>query len=269
MKAAAFDHHKAASLADAMQALAGTGEARLLAGGQSLGPMLNLRLASPSRLVSIARLAELSAAEDAADAVTLGACVTHAAIAEGRTPDVADRSGLGILARVAQGIAYQAVRNRGTVGGSLCHADPAADWLCTLTALGGAVLTEGPQGRRMVALRQFVPGAFRNALLPGEMVQAVRIPRPGADAGWGYVKACRKPGEFAHAMAAVLEDPAHGLRRAVIGAVGGAPVVLENDEMTEQAAERALAASGLDAIGRHMQAVILRRAMDMARGAQA
>lgn len=272
MKAAAFEHHRAASLADAVRMLAGTEEARVLAGGQSLGPMLNLRLASPSRLVSVGRLIELGAVEDAADAVTLGACVTHAAIAEGRTPDVADRTGRGILARVAQGIAYQAVRNRGTVGGSLCHADPAADWLCTLTALGGAVLTEGPRtsqnelGRRMVALRQFVTGAFRTALLPGEMVQAVRVPRPGADAGWGYVKACRKPGEFAHAMAAVLDDPAHGTRRAVIGAVGGAPLVLEGEDMAEQAAEQALAASGLDAIGRHMQVVVLRRAMDMARG---
>ncbi len=269
MKAAAFQHHRAASLADAVQMLAATGEARVLAGGQSLGPMLNLRLATPSRLISVGRVAELGAVEDAAGAVTLGACVTHAAIAEGRTPDIADRTGRGILARVAQGIAYQAVRNRGTIGGSLCHADPAADWLCTLTALGAAVLAEGPQGRRMVPLRQFVTGAFRNALLPGEMVQAVRIPRPSADAGWGYVKACRKPGEFAHAMAAVLEDPAHGTRRAVIGAVGGAPVVLEGDDVREQAAEQALAASGLDAIGRHMQVVILRRAMDMARGGQA
>jgi carbon-monoxide dehydrogenase medium subunit len=97
----------------------------------------------------------------------------------------------------------------------------------------------------------------------------VRIPRPGADAEWGYVKACRKPGEFAHAMAAVLDDTAHGTRRAVIGAVGGAPLVLEGADVTEQAAEQALAASGLDAIGRQMQVVILRRAMDMARGGQA
>ncbi len=250
---------------DAVQALAASSEARVLAGGQSLGPMLNLRLVSPSRLVSVGGLAELRVAEADSDAVTLGAGVTHAMIAAGRTPDVMDRTGRGILARVAQGIAYQAVRNRGTVGGSLCHADPAADWLCTLTALGGAVLIEGPQGGRIVALRQFVTGAFRNALLPGEMVQAVRIPRPGDDAGWGYVKACRKPGEFAHAMAAVLDDPAHGQRRAVIGAVGGAPLVLEGEHVTEQAAERALAASGLDAIGRRMQMVILRRALDMAR----
>ena len=268
MKAAAFEHHRAVSLADAMQALAGADAPRVLAGGQSLGPMLNLRLVSPSRLVSVGGLAELGMAETASDAVTLGAGVTHAAIAAGRTPDIADRTGLGILARVAQGIAYQAVRNRGTIGGSLCHADPAADWLCTLTALDAAVLTESSQGRRMVPLRQFVTGAFRNALLPGEMLQAVRIPRPGADAGWCYVKACRKPGEFAHAMAAVLDNPARGQCRAVIGAVGGAPLVLEGDNVTERAAEQALMASGLDAIGRHMQMVVLRRALDMARGPQ-
>lgn len=269
MKAAAFDYCRAASTGDAILALSGADAAQVLAGGQSLGPMLNLRLVSPSCLVSVGQIAELRTAEAADDAVTLGACVTHAEIAAGRTPDVADRTGRGVLARVAQGIAYQAVRNRGTVGGSLCHADPAADWLCTLTALDAAVLTQGPEGRRMIPLQHFVPGAFRNVLTRGEVVKAVRVPRPGANAGWGYVKACRKPGEFAHAMAAVLEDPARGVRRAVIGAMGGAPLVLHGEGVTVQVAEQALAASGLDAIGRHMQLVILHRAMDAAQGAQA
>jgi carbon-monoxide dehydrogenase medium subunit len=187
----------------------------------------------------------------------IGAGVTHAAIADGRTPDIG-----GILANIAQGIAYRAVRNAGTIGGSLCHADPAADWLCTLTALGASVLTWSGQGGRSIPLAQFVTGAFRTVLAPGEIVQAVRVPRPSPDARWGYYKACRKPGEFAHAMAAVLDDPRRGIRRAVIGAAGGPPVVLEGVRAVPAAAEEALRDAGLDAVARRMQAVALRRALD-------
>jgi aerobic carbon-monoxide dehydrogenase medium subunit len=257
MKPAPFELTQPDSLAEAAAALAQHGGgARLLAGGQSLGPMLNLRLVRPAMLVAIAHLPELGAVAEDADAVTIGAAVTHSAIADGRTPDIG-----GILARIAQGIAYRAVRNLGTIGGSLCHADPAADWLCTLTALGASVLTWREAGGRAIPLAQFVTGAFRTALAPGEIVQAVCVPRPSPQARWGYYKACRKPGEFAHAMAAVLDDPARGIRRAVIGAVGGPPVVLEGERVTPAAAEDALRAAGLDAIARRMQAVALKRAL--------
>ena len=222
MKAAAFELATPNSLAEASDLLAQPG-ARALAGGQSLGPMLNLRLVRPALLVRLSALPDLSGVEETADAVTIGARVTHAAIADGLVPDI----GQGVLARVAEGIAYRAVRNRGTIGGSLCHADPAADWLTTLTALGAEVLTS--QSRRLPMLG-FVRAAFQTALRPGELLLAVRVPRLGAGAGWGYVKACRKPGEFAHAMAAVLIDPARGVRRAVLGATGGAPRVLADGE---------------------------------------
>jgi carbon-monoxide dehydrogenase medium subunit len=261
MKPAPFDLARPDNLAEAAAALVRQpGAARLLAGGQSLGPMLNLRLVRPAMLVAIAHLPELGAVAEDADAVTIGAAVTHSAIADGRTPDI----GGGILARIAQGIAYRAVRNLGTIGGSLCHADPAADWLTTLTALGASVLTWREAGGRAIPLAQFVAGAFRTALAPGEIVQAVRVPRPSAQGRWGYYKACRKPGEFAHAMAAVLDDPARGIRRAVIGAAGGPPVVLEGERVTPAAAEDALRAAGLDAVARHMQAVALKRALAQA-----
>ncbi len=257
MKPAPFELARPSNLAEAAAALARKpGTARLLAGGQSLGPMLNLRLVRPAMLVSIAHLPELGAVAEDADAVTIGAAVTHAAMADGRTPDAGNR----ILARIAEGIAYRAVRNIGTIGGSLCHADPAADWLTTLTALGASVVTWSETGGRAIPVAQFVTGAFRTALAPGEIVQAVRIPRPSAQARWGYYKACRKPGEFAHAMAAVLDDPARGIRRAVIGAVGGSPVVLEGERVTPAVAEEALRAAGLDAVARHMQAIALKRA---------
>jgi len=258
MKPATFALARPANLAEAAAALAQhPGGARLLAGGQSLGPMLNLRLVRPPVVVAIAHLPELGVVAEDADAVTIGAAVTHSAIADGRTPDVGNR----ILARIAEGIAYRAVRNLGTVGGSLCHADPAADWLTALTALDASVITWSEAGGRAIPLTQFVIGAFRTALASGEIVQAVRVLRPSPRARWGYYKACRKPGEFAHAMVAVLDDPPRGIHRAVIGAVGGPPVVLEGEQVTPKAAEAALRDAGLDAVARHMQAVALTRAL--------
>ena len=160
MKAAAFEHARPASVADAISLLAGEAGARVLAGGQSLGPMLNLRLAQPRLLVQVNRLPELTGVAADADAVTIGACVTHAAIADGLVPDI----GGGVLARVADDIAYRAVRNRGTIGGSLCHADPAADWVTVLMALDATMLLQGPDGARSLRASDFIQGAFRTAL---------------------------------------------------------------------------------------------------------
>ena len=256
MKAASFEHARPANLADAIALLAGETGARVLAGGQSLGPMLNLRLAQPRLLVQVNRLPELSGVTADADAVTIGAGVTHAAIADGLVPDI----GGDVLARVAENIAYRAVRNRGTIGGSLCHADPAADWVTVLMALDATVLLQGPDEARSVRVCDFVAGAFRTALLPGEIMLAIRVPRLPADARWGYEKACRKPGDFAHAMAAVLL--CGDRRRAVIGALGGRPLLLEGDAASVDGAAVALQAiPGLDHVQRHMQLVLLRRAL--------
>jgi carbon-monoxide dehydrogenase medium subunit len=262
MKAAPFEHARPASLAEAISLLAAdAGTARVLAGGQSLGPMLNLRLAQPSLLVQVDRIPELAGVAIDADAVTIGACVTHAAIADGRVPDI----GGNVLARVADNIAYRAVRNRGTIGGSLCHADPAADWVTVLTALDAVVVLHGPGGARSVRVAEFVQGAFRTALIQGEILRAVRVPRLPEDAHWGYVKACRKPGDFAHAMAAVLLTPR--TRRAVIGALGGRPLLLEDEAASVDGATRALQAiDGLDHVQRHMQLATLRRALAEAQG---
>ncbi len=246
MKAAAFAWAPPGSLPDAIRLLQAD-DARAVAGGQSLGPMLNLRAARPSAVVPLAALPELHGAEDAADALTLGAATTHAAIADGRTPDI-QICGQPVLARIAGGIAYRAVRTRGTIGGSLCHADPAADWLVTLTALRAVVLTT----ERAVPLDRFVTGPFRTVLAPGEVVRAIRIPRPALDARWGYHKLCRKPGEFAHAMSACLVGTTS---RIVIGALGGPPAVLTGPDE----AEAALAF--LDPVDRHLQLVAMRRAL--------
>ena len=228
-------------------------DSRALGGGQSLGPMLNLRATRPAVVVPLTGLAGLHGAEDTPAAITLGAATTHAAIADGRTPDLPGR----VLARIAGGIAYRAVRNRGTIGGSLCHADPAADWLTTLTVLGADVLTT----RRVLALTAFVTGAYRTALQPGEIVRAIGIPRPAAGFTWGYGKLCRKSGEFAHAMAAALVTPVH--RRLAIGAVGGPPILLLDEQASAAGAEAAL--SFLDAVDRHLQLEAVTRALAEAR----
>jgi carbon-monoxide dehydrogenase medium subunit len=255
MKAAAFELARPDSLDQAIAMLASDG-GRVLAGGQSLGPMMNLRLARPDRLVQIGGLPELSGVAADADAVTIGACVTHAALADGLAPDI----GGDVLARVADGIAYRAVRNRGTIGGSLCHADPAADWVTVLTALGAAILLRGPNGPRTLPIADFIVGAFRTALGPGEILCAVRVPRLPSDARWGYVKACRKPGDFAHAMTAVLVTA--GARRVVVGALGGRPLLLEGESASVEGVTGALRTiEGLDEVRRAMQLATLRRAL--------
>ena len=251
MKPAPFELACPANLADAVTLL--KEGARVLAGGQSLGPMLNLRLAQPKLLVQVSRLPELNGVASDDDAVTIGACVTHAAIADGLVPDI----GCGVLARVADGIAYRAVRNRGTIGGSLCHADPAADWVTVLTALDASVVLHGAGGDHSMSMADFVQGAFHTALVPGEILRAVRVPRLPDGARWGYEKACRKPGDFAHAMAAVLVRD--GKRRALIGALGGKPLLLEDERASVEGASQAL--QGLEVVQRHMQVTVLRRAL--------
>jgi aerobic carbon-monoxide dehydrogenase medium subunit len=257
MKPTPFEHARPASLAEAISLLAAQADTtRVLAGGQSLGPMLNLRLAQPRLLVQVDRLPELAGVAADADAVTIGACVTHAAIADGRVPDV----GGNLLARVADNIAYRAVRNRGTIGGSLCHADPAADWVTVLAALDAIAVLQGPGGARSVPVAEFVQGAFRTALMPGEILRAVQIPRLPDDARWGYVKACRKAGDFAHAMAAVLLTAR--TRRMVVGALGSKPLLLEREAASIDGAARALEAlGGLDHVQRHMQVATVHRAL--------
>ncbi len=256
MKAAAFEFEAAADIAGASAAL--RRGARAMAGGQSLGPMLNLRIAQPELVVGLRNLPEFSAVSETAADVVIGAGVTHAQIEDGLTPDVGD----GVLASIAAGIAYRAVRNRGTIGGSLCHADPAADWVTTLTALGAAALIAGPDGARAVLLRNFFIGAFRTVLAPGEILRAVCIPKFKPGARFGYFKSCRKPGEFAHAMAAVFEGP--DMRRVVIGAMGGAPLCLEGEAAAPAAVAGALLAHapGMDEIDRHRQLAAVRRAFE-------
>jgi carbon-monoxide dehydrogenase medium subunit len=154
--------------------------------------------------------------------VTLGACVTHAAIEDGR---VADPS-RGLMPRVAATLAYRAIRTRGTIGGSLALSDPAAEWPAVLTALDAEVVVCGAGGRRAIRCAEFTTGIFETRLAADEIIESVRVPKLSADARWGYLKLCRKAGEFADALAVVVADRARGHWRVVLGAANGAPLVL-------------------------------------------
>jgi aerobic carbon-monoxide dehydrogenase medium subunit len=223
MKPAAVDYIRPRSLAEAIGLLERAGdEARVIAGGQSLVAMMNLRLAAPDLLIDIARLPELAAATDEGDAVRLGACVTHAAIEDEAVPDPSR----GLMPRAAAGLAYRAVRTRGTIGGSLSLADPAAEWPSVLAALDAEATACGPRGRRAIDCAGFSTGIFETRLGRDEILENVRIPKLSAAARWGYVKLARKLGEFAHALAVAVVDPARGYWRIVIGAANGAPLVL-------------------------------------------
>ncbi len=224
MKAPAVDYVRPRSLAEAVDLLTKhRGEARVIAGGQSLVAMMNLRVASPGLLIDISRLPELSSVSDGPDAVTVGACATHAAIEDGRVADASR----GLMPRVAASLAYRAIRTRGTIGGSLALSDPAAEWPAVLTALDAEVMVCGPGGRRSIKCAEFTTGVFETVLATDEIIESVRIPKLSADARWGYLKLCRKSGEFANALAVVIADRTRGHSRVVLGAANGAPLVLD------------------------------------------
>ena len=224
MKPARFDYAAPGGLDEAVALLAATPDAKLIAGGQTLGPMLNLRLVQPPLLVDITRIPDLIAIDEDDEWISYGACVTHAAIEDGRVPDGTN----GILPRIARGIAYRAVRTRGTIGGSLAHADPAADWLSALTVLGAEVTAYNGKAERRIQVRDLVTGVFETALGNDEILTAVRVPRLSNGARFGYYKICRKTGEFAEAIGAVLHDPERRPVCAVVGATEAAPIVLDD-----------------------------------------
>jgi carbon-monoxide dehydrogenase medium subunit len=225
MKPGKFGYARPASVTEAIKLLAESGGgAKVMAGGQSLGPMLNLRLAQPDLIVDITAIPELTAVREEAGSILYGACVTHSAFEDRR---VIDPTG-GFLSTIASGIAYRAVRNRGTIGGSIAHADPAADWITSLTSLGGELVIASASGERRVALGAFMNTAYSVALDEAEFIVAIKIRRYSKAARFGYFKFCRKRGEFAEAMAAVAIDPEGDIYRAVIGATDSRPIEIED-----------------------------------------
>jgi carbon-monoxide dehydrogenase medium subunit len=219
----AFDYHKPHSLAEAAALLEAHPEARLLAGGMTLIPTLKQRLASPTDLVDLGGLADLVGIVVDAGEITIGAMTTHAAVAHSKEI----KARLPALAALAEGIGDPQVRHRGTIGGSISNADPAADYPAALVGLGATVITD----RREIAADDFFTGMFETALAPGEIVRQVRFPIPLAA---GYAKFPNPASRYA-VVGAFVARTAAGVRVAVTGA---GPSVFRLPEM-----EAALASS--------------------------
>jgi aerobic carbon-monoxide dehydrogenase medium subunit len=201
VKPAAFDYRAPRSLDEALAILAEAGgDGRVLAGGQSLMPMMNMRVVAPSVLVDINRLEGLPEIEADADELRFGPLVRHADL--GRDARIAE--GWPLMAEAIRQVAHPAIRNRGTVCGSVAHNDPAAEAPTVLAALDGRVMIASASGRRELAADDFSLGMMTTALEPGEMVVGLRYPRPAPGTGVAFVEFARRLGDFAMAGAAVL-----------------------------------------------------------------
>jgi len=217
MYAADFDYYRAGSLADAHALLAKHPGAKLLAGGHSLIPLLKLRLAAPAALVDIGRLAELHGIGESGGSVRIGALSTHAEIAASSAvvkaaPALADAAGL---------VGDPAVRNRGTIGGNIAHADPASDLPTVLVALGAQIVAAGPKGERTIAADQFFTGIMTTSLGEDEIVTAVLVKAQGAGQGSAYVKFSHPASRYAVVGAGALVTLEGGTCSAARVAIGG------------------------------------------------
>jgi aerobic carbon-monoxide dehydrogenase medium subunit len=289
MKPPVFEYHRPGTVAEALAVLAEVGhDGKVLAGGQSLVPLLNMRLAAPRHLVDINWLAELDEVACGPDTVRVGALARHARVERDR--DAVDA--VPLLGQAIADIAHTTVRNRGTVVGSLVHADPAAELPAVLVLLGGTMelVRAGDGGRREVAAADFFLGPLESAVRPGELATAAVFPRPPAGAGSAWVELARRHGDYAVCGVGVLVALDQGLRvssaRAALISVGPVPVPVDlTDAVAGQphdaadwAAAGRLAAAAVDpeddihasaAYRRHLAGVLTARAARSAAAAAA
>ena len=253
MKPPRFAYARAESVEQALSLLSDRTDARLLAGGQSLVPLLNLRMAEAAAIVDISGLAELSFITRENGTLRVGALTRH------RQLEVSDpaRSALPLLSRAAAEIGHLAIRNRGTIGGSLAHADPAAEWPLMAVTLDAQIVLRSRRASRTVAARNFFVGPLTTVIQPGEMLCEIRFPINAGHTLWGFQELSRRPGDFA--VAAVACEIVRGDDGLCVGAalgVAGAhstPLIVPEAEKVlagsrgeeaslKEAAERAAAA---------------------------
>ncbi|MGH3381498.1 MAG: FAD binding domain-containing protein [Actinoallomurus sp.] len=228
MKPPAFDHHAPETLEEALDVLARTGEdAKVLAGGQSLIPLLNMRLASPGHLVDINRLTALDTVEVTRDGVRVGALARHARVE--RSDEAADAQPL--LRAALRQVAHPVVRNRGTVVGSLAHADPAAELPAVLALLDGTVEAASAGGRRVIPAAEFFAGPLESSLLPGELAAGAFFPALPAGSGTAFAEVTRRHGDYAVVGAAAVvtldDDQRVSSARVAYLSVAATPLVLD------------------------------------------
>jgi aerobic carbon-monoxide dehydrogenase medium subunit len=242
----AFEYHAPGSVAEAVGLLQRFGpEAKIIAGGQSLIPMMRFRMLSPQVIVDIGRIPGLDYLVEEDGRLRIGALVRHATMEH--SPLIAERYPL--LAAAARVIADPIVRNRGTVVGSLVHADPAGDWAAALTAARAEVVIAGPNGERAVPLDDFLVDTFTTCMTESEVATEVRVPTPGAGSGGAYQKLERKVGDFA-IVAVGVQVQTDGAGRCLHAGIGLCAV--GQTTLRARAAEEALAGEWLteSAIGR-------------------
>ena len=237
MFAAEFEYRKAGSIADAVRLLSENPDAKLLAGGHSLIPLMRFRLARPEVVIDIGGIDGLRGITVAGDHINIGALTTHAEIANSTEVQQAN----GLLAEAAGGIGDPAVRNRGTIGGNLAHADPASDWATVLTALGANVSVQGPSGSRTVAAADFVEDAFATVLAENEIITTVSVPTLAANQRAEYAKMAHPASFYAVVGGAVVVTMDGDRCTAASVAVGG----LTPRPVKAAAVEQALAGTTL------------------------
>ncbi len=217
MYSADFDYHRALSLADAQRLLAATPGAKLLAGGHSLVPLLKLRLAAPAAVIDIGRIPELRGISRQGDSIRIGALTTHAELAA--SPEL--RKSAAALAEAAAIVGDPAVRNRGTIGGNVAHADPASDLPTVLVALDARFVAVGPKGERTIPADQFFTGIMSTALADDEILSAVVVPASVRGQGSAYVKFVHPASRYAVIGAAAFVTVKDGTCSDARVALGG------------------------------------------------
>ena len=223
MKAAHFEYAAPKTLPEACVLLASNGaETAAIAGGQSLLPMLSLRVALPKLVVDIGGLDELKGIRATADGLWIGALTTHAAIEDGAVPGSIGR----FMQKVASTISYRTVRNHGTIGGSVALADPAADWPGCLIALGACVRIAGLKGSHSQPVAEFVQGQYSTSLAPDEIVVGFDLPPTEIALRWGFFKVVRKSGAFANSIAYAVSRGQGEPATVVLAAAGDRPCLL-------------------------------------------
>ena len=252
-----FEYHAPSTLDEALALLAEHGsDARVLAGGQSLIPLMKLRLASPAVLIDLNGVDSLSGIEEQDGQLRIGAMTRHSVLE--RSELIGSRYPL--IADAAAVIADPLVRNRGTTGGSLAHADPAGDLGSVMTALGAEVIVNGPGGERTLPIDELLLGPFMTTLEEGEILTEVRVPQPAERSGGAYEKLERKVGDFATAAVAVQLTRENGSCASIgIGLTAVGPTTIRASE-----AEDALRGGSLDEDALRAAAVLAAAASDPA-----
>lgn len=274
MKASAGGYARANDLSHAMELLASSdGMGRVLAGGQSLIAAMNMRLSTGDMLVDISRLSELSGVTYAEDTLRIGALTKHVEI--GANPLI--QAHVPLLAEAVSYIAHAAIRNRGTIGGALAHADPAAEFPACMLALGATMHIQGPDGQRIVAAEDFFQDLFETSLEEDEILTAITVPKAEADEQQILQEVARRSGDYALVgLCLVARSTGH---RISLLSVGSTPILARNAmvQLDQGNVDGAVAAlrdeigpasdtQGSASYRRHIAGILLRRAVAQAKG---